>query len=121
MLGIGIPREDFAGMIGTATETAIRTLSDFKDEGLIATDKGRRIVLLNKEKLHGVCRSLSLGVLLVVVCFNAWSCVVRCGIVMFYVRFQLMYPENLNQKKETGTPKRSGFLEVVTPSYFHLH
>lgn len=27
---MGIPREDFAGMIGTATETAIRTLSHFK-------------------------------------------------------------------------------------------
>tara|TARA_R110002167_G_scaffold90933_5_gene244615 strand:+ start:1305 stop:2375 length:1071 start_codon:yes stop_codon:yes gene_type:complete len=52
--GIGIPREDFAGMIGTATETAIRTLSDFKDEGLIATDHGRRIVILDKEELQHV-------------------------------------------------------------------
>ena len=50
--GMSIPREDFAGMIGTATETAIRTLSDFKDEGLITTDKGRRIVLLDKEELE---------------------------------------------------------------------
>lgn len=49
--GMGIPRDDFAGMIGTATETAIRTLSDFKDEGLIRTGKGRRIVLLNKNAL----------------------------------------------------------------------
>ena len=49
---MSIPREDFAGMIGTATETAIRTLSDFKDEGLITTDKGRRIVLLDKEELE---------------------------------------------------------------------
>ncbi len=50
--GMSIPREDFAGMIGTATETAIRTLSDFKDAGLITTDSGRRIILLNKEELQ---------------------------------------------------------------------
>jgi CheY-like chemotaxis protein len=49
--GLGMPREDFAGMIGTATETAIRTLSDFKDEGLITTDSGRRIMILDKEEL----------------------------------------------------------------------
>ncbi|MFT5736664.1 MAG: DNA-binding response OmpR family regulator [Maribacter sp.] len=50
--GMSLPREDFAGMIGTATETAIRTLSDFKDEGLIITDSGRRIILLDKEELE---------------------------------------------------------------------
>lgn len=50
--GISIPREDFAGMIGTATETAIRTLTDFKEEGLITTDSGRRIILLDKEELQ---------------------------------------------------------------------
>ncbi len=50
--GLDIPREDFAGMIGTATETAIRTLSDFKEEGLITTDSGRRVVLLDKEELQ---------------------------------------------------------------------
>lgn len=52
--GMSIPREDFAGMIGTATETAIRTLSDFKDEGLITTDRGRRIILLDKDELESV-------------------------------------------------------------------
>lgn len=52
--GMSIPREDFAGMIGTATETAIRTLSDFKDEGLITTDSGRRIIVLDKEELQTV-------------------------------------------------------------------
>ncbi len=52
--GIGIAREDFAGMIGTATETAIRTLSEFKEEGLIGTERGRRIILLNKEELQSV-------------------------------------------------------------------
>ena len=52
--GMGIAREDFAGMIGTATETAIRTLSDFKDEGLITTDHGRRIIILDPEALQHV-------------------------------------------------------------------
>jgi len=52
--GIGIPREDFAGMIGTATETAIRALSDFKDEGLITTDHGRKIIILNEKGLRDV-------------------------------------------------------------------
>lgn len=52
--GMGMPREDFAGMIGTATETAIRTLSDFKDEGLITTDYGRKIIVLDKDGLRNV-------------------------------------------------------------------
>lgn len=50
--GMSLAREDFASMIGTATETAIRTLSDFKDEGLITTDKGRRVILLDKHGLE---------------------------------------------------------------------
>lgn len=52
--GAGIPREDFAGLIGTATETAIRTLSEFKDEGIITTDKGRKIILLRKDDLEAI-------------------------------------------------------------------
>ena len=52
--GIDIPREDFASIIGTATETAIRTLSDFKDEGLIGMGKARRIILLDKDELQQV-------------------------------------------------------------------
>lgn len=52
--GLDIPREDFAGMIGTATETAIRTLSDFKEEKLITMGHARRIILLDKERLHSI-------------------------------------------------------------------
>ncbi len=52
--GIDISREDFAGMIGTATETAIRTLSDFKEEGLITMGHARRIVILDKEELQHI-------------------------------------------------------------------
>ena len=52
--GFDIPREDFASIIGSATETAIRTLSEFKDEGLIAMGRARRIILLDKEALQNV-------------------------------------------------------------------
>ena len=52
--GLDIPREDFAGMIGTATETAIRTLSDFREEGLITMGHARRIMLLDKERLQNI-------------------------------------------------------------------
>ncbi len=45
-----IPREDLASIAGTATETTIRTLSDFKDEGLIDL-KGSLITVLQYEKL----------------------------------------------------------------------
>lgn len=52
--GLDIPREDFAGMIGTATETAIRTLSEFREEGLITMGHARRIILLDKEELQNI-------------------------------------------------------------------
>jgi len=47
---IKISREDLAAMAGMATETVSRTLSDFKDEGLIEK-KGSIINILNLERL----------------------------------------------------------------------
>jgi DNA-binding response OmpR family regulator len=47
---INISREDIANLAGTATETTIRTLSDFKDEKLIEIKSGA-IYLLDPEKL----------------------------------------------------------------------
>ena len=47
---IVLPREDIANIVGTATETLIRLLSDFKKEGLIEL-KGKRIRLLDRSKL----------------------------------------------------------------------
>ena len=44
---IHISREDLANLAGTATETTIRTLSDFKEEGIISIEKGFIIVLDN--------------------------------------------------------------------------
>ncbi|MEZ4822889.1 MAG: helix-turn-helix domain-containing protein [Ignavibacteria bacterium] len=45
-LTITITREEIANIVGTATETAIRILSELKREGIIALD-GRKIKILN--------------------------------------------------------------------------
>jgi len=47
---MSISREDLASLAGTATETTIRTLTDFKEEGLIEI-KGGTITITNSEKL----------------------------------------------------------------------
>jgi CRP-like cAMP-binding protein len=47
---INISRENLAAVAGTATESLIRTLSDFKTEHLIDIREGR-IAILNEEKL----------------------------------------------------------------------
>ncbi len=47
---IHISREDLANIAGTATESLIRTLSDFKSEKIIEI-KGGNIVILNEKKL----------------------------------------------------------------------
>lgn len=52
---IQISREDLAKMIGTASESVIRILSDFKDEGLIEIDDGR-IKVSQPAKLEKVVR-----------------------------------------------------------------
>jgi DNA-binding response OmpR family regulator len=45
-----LSREDLASRVGTATESVIRTLSDFKKEGLIEV-KGSELTILEAEKL----------------------------------------------------------------------
>lgn len=47
---MSISREDLANLAGTATETTIRTLSEFKDEGLVDI-KGSSITIVNIDKL----------------------------------------------------------------------
>ncbi len=47
---IQISREDLANIVGTATESLIRTLSDFKGEGLITIQEGK-ITVKNESKL----------------------------------------------------------------------
>jgi len=48
-----ISREDFAHYVGTATESLIRTLSDFKGEKLIEIKEGK-ISIVNLEKLRNL-------------------------------------------------------------------
>ena len=50
---IGFSREDLANIAGTATESLIRTLSDFKNEKLIDIH-GSKIVILNQKKLSAM-------------------------------------------------------------------
>lgn len=47
---MNISREDLANLAGTATETTIRTLSDFKEDGLIDI-KGGTIAVMNYDRL----------------------------------------------------------------------
>jgi CRP/FNR family transcriptional regulator, polysaccharide utilization system transcription regulator len=48
---IAISRDDLASIVGTATESLIRTLSDFKEERLVEM-KGTNITILDLEKLR---------------------------------------------------------------------
>ncbi|MBE7172921.1 MAG: response regulator [Williamsia sp.] len=50
-VSIDISRETLATMAGTATESTIRTLSDFKNDGLIDIKEGS-IIILNQKKLE---------------------------------------------------------------------
>lgn len=50
---IQISREDLANIVGTATESLIRTLSDFKGEKLIEIHEGK-ILIKNEAKLAGL-------------------------------------------------------------------
>jgi CRP-like cAMP-binding protein len=52
-LDIKLTREEISNMVGTAVESAIRLLSDMKNEGLISS-KGRRIKIEDKTALREV-------------------------------------------------------------------
>ncbi|MCH7524309.1 MAG: Crp/Fnr family transcriptional regulator [Bacteroidetes bacterium] len=52
-LSILLSREDFASIVGTATESAIRVLSQFKKEGLISTI-GKQIKIENLDGLKRI-------------------------------------------------------------------
>lgn len=52
-LNVNLSREDYASIVGTATESAIRVLSQFKKEGLISTS-GKKIRIENLKYLERV-------------------------------------------------------------------
>ena len=54
-LAIEPSREDVANLSNMTTSNAIRTLSSFVSEGLIATD-GRRITILDEQQLHQISK-----------------------------------------------------------------
>jgi len=53
IINISLTREEFANIIGTATESVIRLLSEFKNEGLIEL-QGRRVKLIDLAKLKKI-------------------------------------------------------------------
>ena len=55
ILNIHLSREDIANIIGTATESAIRLLSEFKKEGVISL-KGKNISLVDTLKLKKIAQ-----------------------------------------------------------------
>ena len=52
-LNVNLSREDYASIVGTATESAIRILSQFKKEGLISTS-GKKIKIEKLKELERV-------------------------------------------------------------------
>jgi CRP-like cAMP-binding protein len=50
---IAISREDLGALMGTTKETTTRTLSDFKQEGLLTT-RGSAITILATKRLHEI-------------------------------------------------------------------
>lgn len=54
---VHISREDLANLVGTSTESLIRTLSDFKREFIVELE-GRDIKVLNSYKLDRIARSV---------------------------------------------------------------
>lgn len=53
LIDIRLTREEFACLAGTVLESAVRTLSEFKAKGYIAT-KGRTITVLKRERLERI-------------------------------------------------------------------
>jgi CRP/FNR family transcriptional regulator len=49
-IDLKLTRQELASLIGTATETLIRVLSEFKEEGLVEL-QGKNIYILNLDKL----------------------------------------------------------------------
>ena len=50
VIDIALSREDLANIVGTATETVIRLLSEFKSDGMIALE-GKKIKVLDVSAL----------------------------------------------------------------------
>jgi CRP-like cAMP-binding protein len=49
-VAINISRDDLASIVGTARETAVRILTEFKEAGIVET-KGRKIIVHDVNQL----------------------------------------------------------------------
>jgi len=56
LITVTLPREDIANIVGTATETVIRLLSEFKGDKLIDVE-GKKIRIINKSGLERISRA----------------------------------------------------------------
>ncbi|MCA1900604.1 MAG: Crp/Fnr family transcriptional regulator [Candidatus Hydrogenedens sp.] len=56
-IAVNLTREDISSIVGTATESVIRILGDFKKENFISI-KGKKIKILDKKKLSLISDSL---------------------------------------------------------------
>lgn len=56
-IAVELSREELAGLVGTATETAIRILNSLKEEGLVAT-QGKKLRLVDKNRLRVTSQDL---------------------------------------------------------------
>ena len=54
-LAVSLPREDLANMSNMTTSNAIRTLSQFAQEGLVAIE-GKHVLILNEKELEKISR-----------------------------------------------------------------
>jgi CRP/FNR family transcriptional regulator len=53
LISVTLPREDIANIVGTATETVIRLLSEFRTDKLIDME-GKKIRILNRGALERI-------------------------------------------------------------------
>ena len=51
-INLPLSRQDLADMTGTTIETAIRVMSQFRKEGLVHTEPGGYVVVLDHERLQ---------------------------------------------------------------------
>lgn len=56
-IAVSLTREDLSSIVGTATESVIRILSEFKNEKLLEL-KGKRIKMINEKKLKLISESI---------------------------------------------------------------
>lgn len=59
ILGLELSRADLAAMVGISTETAIRILSELQEEGLLALDGQKKIIIRNCAGLRELAQPFS--------------------------------------------------------------